>query len=400
MKRPGWGSVLALAFSVTGPGCTNTPGGPSVSFTRPAASGPANGVSYKFKEQPITLTITNATRTAPGTTTYSVEVATDAGFASKVYTKDGIAEGNGGTTSVTVGNLGGNATYYWHARAVVDGFASPASATQSFVVQQQIVVNAPVVSEPANGLTTSEVRPTFVTQNATRQGAVGPIAYLFQVSTSLTFSTITAGAIVQEQSGGQTSWTPATDLPAGTLFWRVQASDPSNTETSSFSSPASFVVEPFNIKDAIIHNNPPDMWSWPETAKITRVDFGPYIYVDFDRRTGPGKWPESSIGDGSSGTIQYTLGMCFKLGGKWHCSAVTRFWDGRDLEAGGLPDMIANHWYYDSRWGPMNGHQPAQGEIIGIFAGQGNLRDNTTGTNTYKERTNVVFVPFGTSYRR
>ena len=36
----------------------------------------------------------------------------------------------------------------------------------------------------------------------------------------------------------------------------------------------------------------------------------------------------------------------------------------------------------------------------GVFVGQGNLRDNTTGqANTYKERSNVVLVPFGQAYR-
>src|ERR1051326_8246207 len=98
------GSVVtaAAAASILGAGCSKTTGMPSVSFTAPVASQPANGTSYKFKAQPVTITINNAVKTAPVTTTYAVEVATDTAFTSKAFTKDGIPESNGPTTSVTL----------------------------------------------------------------------------------------------------------------------------------------------------------------------------------------------------------------------------------------------------------------------------------------------------------
>ena len=50
----------------------------------------------------------------------------------------------------------------------------------------------------------------------------------------------------------------------------------------------------------------------------------------------------------------------------------------------------------------MTGHQPAEGEIVGIFVCAGNCRNNTAGDASYvKERSNVVFVPWtlgGASY--
>jgi len=46
----------------------------------------------------------------------------------------------------------------------------------------------------------------------------------------------------------------------------------------------------------------------------------------------------------------------------------------------------------------MSGHQPSNGESIGIFVGQGNLRDN--GGSSLKERSNVVIMPFGGQYVR
>jgi hypothetical protein len=285
----------------------------------------------------------------------------------------------------------GNVTYYWHWFATVDGVVSTPTATQNFVIQQQIIVNAPTPSTPGSGVVLMDVRPTIVTTNATRQGAVGPITYSFQISKDSGFTQVVASATVAEGSGNQTSWTPAVDLPGGTLYWRVRANDSANSENSSFSSPLSFVVQPFSMKDAEIINNPPDLADWAETTKITSIDFSTgYMMVDFDQRL-TGRWPESGFG------VEYTLGACFFISNRWHCSAVIQFWTGRDLEASGPAGELAQNWYY-GRWGIMDGHQPAIGEVIGVFVAQGNLRDNARESVLF-ERSNVAFTPFGTNYR-
>jgi hypothetical protein len=388
--------VLGLTLMVLGvvSACTKAPGAPSVSFTSPLAALPANGTTYKFKDQPVSLTIGNAVRTSPATVTYMVEVATDTAFANKVYTKEGVAEGTGTSTAHQIANLAGGVTYYWRWKTVVDGVVGQPSPTQSFLIQQQIIIQPPLVNDPVSGATVSVPRPTFVTRNATRSGLVGVIFYDFQVSTSSGFGTITASATIAEQAGGTTSWTPAVDLPAATLFWRVRATDPSNTEASAFTGGTSFVVQPFTLKNAIVLNNPGDLANWAETTNITLADTsGQYVIVDFDKRQGPGRWPESGFGDGG---IQYTLGMCLNVGGQWYCSAVIQFWDGRELEAGGETRFIADDWFYDSRWGAMQGHQPQQGELVGIFVAQGNLRD--LGQTSVKERSNVLLIPYGTRF--
>jgi len=228
---------------------------------------------------------------------------------------------------------------------------------------------------------------------------VGAISYLFQVSTSPNFSPVVASATVGEQSG-QTSWKPGVDLPTGTIYWRVQASDPANAETSPFSTVTSFTLNPFDMRNAVIHANPPDMGSWPETAKITHIDLtGDRVIVDFDRRLSSDHWPESSDGYGAGGTTQYTLGLCARLGdGRYHCSAVVHFWLGRELEAGGGVWTINADWFYGAQWGDLQGYQPQPGEMVGLFVGQGTLRLNTSGSDTYKERSNVQFVPWGTEW--
>jgi hypothetical protein len=386
------GSVLSIVD------CSKTQSSPSVTFTAPIAGKPGDGTSYRFTAQPVTVSIVNAVKTGPATTTYSIEVASDSGFSTKVYTKDGIAEDASGSTAVTLPTLNadaGDVNYYWHWRATVEGVASAPSATQHFVIQQKVVVNAPTPRQPAQGATASSTRPTFTAANASRQGATGAIAYLFQVSTSSSFSSINAQATVAEGPGGQngtTSWTPNTELPATTLFWRVQAADNSNAVTSAFSSTQSFSIQPFlDMHTAQIINNPADLASWPETTKITSIDFNTgYMMVDFDKRL-TGEWPESGFG------VEYTLGACFFLEGQWRCSAVIQFWTGRDLEASGPAGEIGNNWYY-GRWGIMDFHQPAIGELIGVFVAQGNLRD--IGESTLHERSNVVLIPFGTNFNR
>jgi hypothetical protein len=396
MKKLVFGSLLAGGLFASA--CSNSPAGPSVSFTSPISAGPTNGSSYKYKAQPVTLSITNAVRTGRVPAAYAVEIATDPGFGTTVLTRTDIAEGEGSTTSVALPGLpasAGNVTYYWRSWAIVDGVDGPKSPTQSFVVQQQIVVNPPAISEPASGTTTAESRPGFTTRNAARQGAVGDITYTFQVSKVSNFSSIVLEATIPEQSGGQTTWTPRSDLPAGTLFWRVQARDDANAEVSAFTNPVSFVVEPFDPFKAHFWNGP-NVADWDQTAKITSVRYdGGYFLIDFDKRDGPGAWPE--VSSGGFGPLQYTAGMCFNLGGEWHCSAPVQFWAGRELEAGGPWRDIHVNWFYDpARWGPMAGYQPECGERVAVWVGQGNLRGNNG--NTINQRSNFALFPFCSVY--
>ena len=181
------------------------------------------------------------------------------------------------------------------------------------------------------------------------------------------------------------------------MYWRVRARDDANAETSVFTSPRSVAIELFDPNKAIFWNNPPGIAGWPETARITSVDFSTgHMLVEFTRRTGPNAWPENA--SPTFGPIQYTLGMCFRIDGQWHCSAPTRFWIGRDLENSGRQSEILSTWFYDpGRWGPMARHMPAPGELVAFWVGQGNLRADTIATN--QERSNFALVRWGENYR-
>src|SRR3954471_6845282 len=64
-----------------------------VTLTAPSPVAPTVNQQFRYAEQPLTLTVKNAVSTGTTAKTYTFEVATDAAFANKVYSKDGVAEG-------------------------------------------------------------------------------------------------------------------------------------------------------------------------------------------------------------------------------------------------------------------------------------------------------------------
>jgi hypothetical protein len=281
----------------------------------------------------------------------------------------------------------------------------PVSGTQ--VLQRSLVMGPPQAAallEPSDGATTTSRRPTLIVKNVQPQVPGDTMQYAFEVATDAAMTNRIAAATVAAGSG-QTSYTVPEDLAYGTrYYWRAKTIDAGRS--SSFSDVHSFVTlsapappptptpsggDQINMSQADIINNPPDLADWARTTSITSIDFSTgYMMVDFDQRL-TGRWPESDFG------VEYTLGLCFFINNLWHCSAVIQFWTGRDLEASGPASEIGKNWYY-GRWGIMDGHQPAIGEMVGVFVAQGNLRDR--GQSTLHERSNVVLIPFGTNYVR
>jgi hypothetical protein len=393
------GLVGALVF-VTG--CSST-SGPSVSTAAGALSTPADGATYKYKNQPVTLTTTNGVSTGSTAATYLFEVATDAAFGTKVYTSSKVSAGSGSQTSVTLdrtldgGSNGVAKTYYWRVQ-VYDGETGGAySAVRSFGIKPPASLSVPVVVSPANGDTVGAL-PHFVVNNSTVSNTTGTISYNYQISRNTAFTDKIESGYATQNSSGQTYWDGKTELTGGsTYYWRVWASDADGNQ-SDYSATYSFKVEVFDPTKATFWDNP-NIGTWAETAQITRVDFSNgYVVVDFDKRQSGGKWPSVPFGDGAGGTIQYCLGMCFHLSGSWHCSAAIQFWDGRELEAGGRADEVGINWYYDGRWGAMAGHQPAWGETVAIFVANGNVRDSKSWG--IEQRSNFLLIPFGSNYNK
>ena len=341
-----------------------------VTIVAGAPIAPVANAQIAWGNQPITLSVSSAVSTGKTALSYTYEVATDGGFTSLVYSKAGVT-----TTSQALDKLPGSKTYYWRVKVLSGATAGPASVVRSFVVGPEVILGTPSPLSPANG-GTAFTPLVLTTTNISRTGPAGPISYRFDVSASQTdfsaplFSTTTA-----EGGNNQTSVTAAGTFTSGTTyFWRVQASDPANGLTTAFSPVFAFQAQSFNWAAVTMHASPPDLPFWPEAAHITSIEFTDNSFrVEFDRRTGPNKWPEV-VPPGWSGGLQYTLGMCFDIAGGWHCSAPIQFWDGRSLDDSAPPWDVALEWFYDARWGIMQGHQPQVGELVGIFVGSGDLR--------------------------
>jgi hypothetical protein len=384
----------------TPPSASMTDALSGITLTSPTSLTPADAQRFAFGDQPLTLTMKNAVSTGSTALTYTFQVATDSGFASIVFSKTGVAEGANGQTSVKIDKLAGGRDYFWRARATSGSQAGPFSKARSFNVGPEAVLQTPVLVSPSHNSTASGSSPTLSVTNVGRSGSTGRIVYRFELSDSSSFGNLIQVLTVAEQPN-QTSASIAVKLTTNaTYFWRVQASDTTNGITSSHSSVFSFKYVPFDMRQASIVNSPFQVASWAQTARITSVDFtGGAMIVDFDKRNGPSRWPDTPFGiPGDS--LQYTLGICLNINGHWYCSAAIQYWHGRDP---GASAAIARDWFYDARWGAMAGYQPSEGETVGIFVCAGNCRNNTAGDNSnVQERSNVELVPFtrGTASHR
>ena len=379
-------SALALAAAACGSGSPAQPssviaGSTGTSFAAAHPVSPLDRATVSFASQPVVMAIANGAATSASPVTYTFEVATDSAFATKVYTKDGVAAESGTVTHQSIAaTLPGATTYYWHARTNAGGSSGPFSATVSFVLGPQVSLQTPVPSFPAQNGVTSSTGASLSVVNVGRSGPAGVINYRFDVADSSSFSHLVFSGTQAEQSGGTTGITVNVRLSSGvTYFWRVTATDPVSG-VSSVSPAQTFTVTSFNVATINMVSSPSAFPTWDQTAKITSVEFSDDAFqVDFDRRDGPNRWPDLQFAPGSDGTLQYTLGMCLEIprqSGSWYCSAVVQFWYGRELTASTPPSYVGQNWFYDSkRWGPMAGDQPQDGETVALFVGTGNLRN-------------------------
>ena len=384
---------------------------PGVQITAPKMVDPPPGARIAVDKQPITLTVENAATNGVRPLNYAFDVASDASFTNKIFTREGIAPGDGGRTSVKLPSaLATGHTYYWRARAQDGANTGAFAAAASFEVYTPIVINAPALVSPAANATVASLRPRFTITDAPRSGPVGAITYLIELSNSSTFATKTTWTFAEQV--GQTSFDTPTDLqPSKVYYWHVRAADPKTvgpfSETRGFATPAAPPPPPpaggggpapndaINLGLATIENSPSDVARWPATATITRLDLGQNgVHIDFTKKDGPGSWPDVPFVTPGE-TLQYTLWIVLNINGRWYASGCIQFWRGLDRN-GGPPSQYGQNWYYDPiRWGPMAGHQPATGEMVGFLVTAGDARNN--GHVIVKERSNVVMVPFPTS---
>ena len=381
---------------------------PGVEISAPKMLEPQPGTKIPSASQPVTLLIENAGSTGVRPLSYSFDIATDSAFTNKVFSRDSIAPGDAGRTSLRLPDaLASGRTYHWRARAQDGANTGPYSAAAAFDVFTPIVIAPPVMVSPAPNSTVLSLRPAFVINDSARSGPAGAITYLIDLADSDSFSNKVATWTAVE-TPNQTTLTSQVDLVSGKVYyWRVRASDP--TTTGAYTATQAFQVvivttpttptpttptqpnpgDAINLSTAIIHNSPGDVANWPVTTTLSRLDLMPSgAHLEFSAQ---GSWPEVTP-PGWLGGLQYTLWIVLNINGQLHASGCIEYWRGL-YENGGPVNQYAQNWYFDAiRWGVMTGHQPAVGEQVGFFVTSGDARNN--GPNSVRERSNIVVVAF------
>jgi hypothetical protein len=229
-------STLVLSTSLAGCTLTKTENPlaptvagpiPGVNISAPNPLAPRDGFRVFNDQQPITLTANNAQTNGVRPLYYLFEVASDAGFATKVFTQDKIQPGSDGRTIVRLSqNLASGRTYYWRSKAHDGANEGPYSPHASFEIVMPVSFQAPVPTTPINGFGVPGPRPTFTWINASRTGTpIGTVDYEIEAADNGAF-TPKVTHMVSETPGSQTSVVLPPDLNLGKhYFWRVRARD-------------------------------------------------------------------------------------------------------------------------------------------------------------------------------
>lgn len=400
-------AALVCVLAVAGCGKSSNPTQPSAtasgsaepvtsSVVAPRPLTPANGAQIRFGDQPVTLVVQNGLVTGNQTATYTFEVATDANFANRVQTKDGVAQGSA-TTSVRLDTLAGPADYYWHARAQGGGTTGVFSPASKFSVGPPIVVQAPSAVAPLTGAQTG-LRPTLTVRNSARTGPAGAISYRFEIADNPAFNPVAVIGVVAENGSGQTSFTPATDLVINrTYYWRATATDPASNVSSNASPTQSFTTSLAIDLTKVIVSYPgapsgPEVASWPQTAKIDVVEqdgnpaAGGPMCIAFTLST---YWPSTPYFGDPSVPIYANQWYFANIGGQWYGGPGEYLRSDRAsfCKTGQGTNAIGP----DGGWtGPMATWVPKVGELVGYMIST----PARAGFRTINERSDVVLQPW------
>jgi hypothetical protein len=392
--------VLAAACTKSSPSrpsdiAPDGPGGGSVTdaksgitLTSPTAVSPANNAQVRFAEQPVTLTIRNAASTGSTPLTYTFQVASDAGFATVVSSRDNVAEGGGGQTSVTIDKLAGGKTYFWRARANAGSVTGLFTGARTVAIGPEVILQKPTLGDPAPNANVPE-QPTLNVYTVARTGPAGAITYRFEVSESSSFGSLAYVATVNERT--DLPYTPhqvQTKLTADkTYFWHVQARDASNNVNSPFSDALQFkVTRGMDLRTAIIEIGPTNIADWEETAQVTDAFYVPGSLCIYHTRLGI--WPPTLFASDGT-TIEGNQWVFAHIGDQWYGGAADWYRPGQACK--GIDEFsIGRDAFYLKPQSPIYSWIPQSGETFAVMS--------TTPARawpqfrTYDERTNVQLV--------
>jgi hypothetical protein len=138
-----------------------------------------------------------------------------------------------------------NATYYWRARAFDGMLFGEWMPPASFRVNvENDLPTAPTPAAPADNASVDTVTPMLSVNNAFDPDSIN-LTYNFEVSTDMSFASVTASEIGLSEGIGSTSWQVPVSLHENTwYFWRAQADD--WLATGPWMTPARFFVNTAN----------------------------------------------------------------------------------------------------------------------------------------------------------
>jgi hypothetical protein len=203
----------------------------------PAVAGPIAGVTIstpnllepgqdwqiRMRDQPIKLMFQNADTSGSRPLTYTIEVATDASFASVIFKRTQIQPGNVTTTFQLPDALPTGRLYWWRVRAEDGANIGEYSKPVSFNAISPVTISAPVAVTPSGKIT--KLAPEFKVRAGAKSGPYEKIQYTLQVSNSQTFAPLTAMFIVDEAGAETIVAQNYAFLNNRTHYWRVQARD-------------------------------------------------------------------------------------------------------------------------------------------------------------------------------
>ncbi len=377
---------------------------PGVAISTPTLVQPSVGQRIAASDQPVTLVVGNSTTSGVRPLTYVFQVATDAGFTTVVFSKDGVQPGSGGQTTVKLSDaLASGRTYYWRAQAVDGANSSAVPAGVNFDIYTPVVIGQPTPVSPVGGAKVSSIRPTLTVTDPSRSGPVGTITYNFQVSDTQTFAALPVNATAPEQSG-QTSYAVGTDLAySKTYYWRARASDP--TTVGPWSTTQWFVTpdqaspgggggggggtggssgDGLTLSSAVIVVGPSNFASWSAASTISSVSTSSSQVCIYHSMLG--QWPTVAFFGDPSTLVEGNQWYFAYINGRWYGGAGEWLRPGQACKGfGGGPNE-----FYDPSQEPLHSWIPQNGDQVG-------LADSTPARawpnmSTLDQRTNIVVV--------
>lgn len=185
---------------------------------------PGEGSKIEADKQPITLKVGNAASNGVRQRFYEFEVATDAGFQNKVFTKS-VPEGPDGFTSVQVTTkLKSERRYFWRAKVQDGANHGPFAQAVSFLLYEPVIIRAPEPVSPIRGIQIDSNRPVFTFRRPSITGPARGVHYRIEVALDAGFDRVLGVLTFPAGSSDRPRLSAKLALPWNdTIFWRVKA---------------------------------------------------------------------------------------------------------------------------------------------------------------------------------